>query len=153
MTFDPFAIIDAIASHAQRTGHFDAGVIKHEPKNAPGNGTSVAVWFQRARPSKRQSGLTTTSFAAVVSVRVHINMLREPQDEIDADALRAASALYNAYHGDLDLGGQVQTIDVFGIEGQDLALEAGYVTIGSTMYRVYTITLPVICIDVWDQVN
>jgi hypothetical protein len=79
-------------------------------------------------------------------------MTREPQDDIDTDILNATDLLMNEYSGDFELGGNVREVDLLGEFGDSLSSQAGYVTIGGTMFRVMTITLPVIVNDAWNQV-
>lgn len=149
MALDLAATTNAIRTAASKTA-LDA-ILMHEPKAAPNSGITLACWFQRLIPSQRNSGIDVTSVAAVWSLRLHKNMLSEPQDEIDADLLLAAGNLYAALHADLDLGATVESIDVLGIEGTRMVMDAGYVDIGNTKYRCMTITLPVILADVWTQ--
>lgn len=151
--FDPKAIVDAVASHAAASGHFDR-VAKHEPKNVPGNGLSAAVWIQHLGPARGQSGLRTTSALLVLNVRVMSNMIQEPQDEIDPNILVAVSDLMGAYSGDFTLGGLVRNVDLLGQTGQTLQANAGYITISGQqggMYRVMVISVPMVINDVWGQ--
>jgi hypothetical protein len=152
MAFDEAAVdslIDKIASHANTLGFFE-DVITHEPKSAPGPGMYLSIWLTRLRPVQ-SSGLASVSGLVVLTLRVMCNMLREPQDAIDADVLKATSALLGAYTGDFDLGQSVRAVDLLGMEGVPLDVPTGYITIGSTMYRIAEITLPVIINDMWTE--
>lgn len=151
MTLDVDNIIDAVASHAMASGYFDR-VNGHEPKNAPGAGVSVAVWADSIQPVL-SSGLASLSASVVLNVRLYTSMLQEPQDAIDPAMLKAVSALFAAYAGDFTLGGAARHVDVLGAEGSRLFAKAGYLNQDNRMYRVITITLPVIVNDVWDEVE
>lgn len=146
-------ILNAITSHAQAAGLFER-VNGHEPKNAPGKGLTAAVWIQRIEPLAMASGLAATSARLIVNVRIYSPMLMEPQDAIDPNIADAVSALFTAYSGDFDLGSVtgVRNIDLLGQFGSALQAEAGYLEQDKTVYRVMTITLPVIVNDTWEQV-
>ena len=70
---------------------------------------------------------------------------------IDPNVIKAADVLMTAYTGDFALGGTIRKIDLLGAHGAALQAQAGYVTIGQTMYRCMDITLPLIINDLWRQ--
>lgn len=144
-------ILDGVVSHALASGWFER-VNQHEPKSAPGNGITAAVWADRIEPA-RASGLQKTSARVVFNVRIYSSMLQEPQDDIDPQIMLAVDDLMTAYSGDFELGGNVRNVDLLGMGGTPLSAQAGYINVSGTMYRVMTISLPVIVNDVWDQVN
>lgn len=146
---DSQAIIDAIVSHAAALGRFER-VNAHEPKSPPGSGLSCAVWVDRIAPVA-SSGLAATSALVVVNVRVYTNMLTEPADAIDPALMQAVDALLAALSSDLDLGGQVRCVDLIGQTGTALSAQAGYLTQDSRLYRVMTVTVPLIVNDAWTQ--
>jgi len=151
MALDSVGIVDAVASHAQATGWFER-VIKHEPKVAPGNGLSASIWSDRVEPVPLSSGLAATSARLTLSVRIAMNMLYEPQDDIDPKLLGGAvDALMNAYNGDFTLGGLVRNVDLLGQGAQGLFAQAGYLEQDRKLFRVMTINLPLIINDVWSQ--
>jgi len=150
MALDVDGIVDAVASHAGASGYFDR-VNGHEPKNAPGNGLTAAAWFDTIRPVL-SSGLDSLSALLVLNVRLYTSMLQEPQDAIDPMMLRATGALFTAYAGDFTLGGLVRHVDLLGAEGAPLQAKAGYLNQDNKLYRVITITLPVVANDAWDEV-
>lgn len=142
-------LLDHVVSHVMTTGHFER-VNQHEPKNAPGNGITAAVWVDDITPVK--SGLSMTTVRILFTVRLFTSMLQEPQDSIDSHLTDALSALFDEYSGDFTFDGTVQCIDLLGKEGVALAAKAGYVEQDKKIYRVYTITLPVIVNDAWTQI-
>jgi len=150
MALGASAILSAVESHALALGHFDR-VNRHEPKSAPGNGVSAAIWVQNLRPVAAASGLAATSARLELSVRVYLNMLQEPQDAIDTNIMTAVDALMAAYSSDFDLGGLVRNVDLLGAHGDPLQADAGYLEQDRKLYRVVVITLPLIVSDLWAQ--
>jgi hypothetical protein len=148
------AMFDRVQSHALSLGLFDA-VNTHEPKNSPQNGLTCAVWADYIGPAGAQSGLAATTALVVFYTRIYMDMLQEPQDQIDLDMLAATTTLLNEYSGDFDFDAvlNVRCIDLLGITGRRLEAQAGYVTIQQKLMRVMTITLPVIVNDAWAQVT
>lgn len=144
------AVLDPIVSHAMALGLFER-VNQHEPKNAPGNGLSCAVWTDRIFPVPGASGLICTTALVLFNIRVYTSMLAEPQDMIDPNLIDAVDTLMTAYSADFDLGGTVRNIDLLGQFGTTLNATAGYLTQDSKVYRVMTIALPVVVNDVWPQ--
>lgn len=148
---DSAAILNKLVSHALTLGQFDR-VNQHEPKNAPGNGLTYAIWAQSLAPIARGSGLAATSGRLEFNGRIYTSMLQQPEDDIDLDVLAATDKLLNTYSGDFELGGQVRDIDLLGEYGQPLQANAGYVSQDNKLLRVMTITIPLIVNDIWAQV-
>jgi hypothetical protein len=134
-----------------RLGLFER-VNTSEPKNAPGNGLTAAVWLQMVSPVAAASGLAATSARVEFMLRIYSNMLQEPQDAIDPEILSAVDVLMGAYSGDFDLGGTVRNVDLLGAHGVGLSAVAGYLSVDNKMFRVVDVTLPLIVNDVWEQV-
>lgn len=146
-------LIDAVASEVGATRLFDA-VNGMEPKGAPPDtGLTAAVWVQNLAPMQAQSGLATTSMLFTISVRLYTSMIAEPQDMIDPLLMAAVDTLMAAYTGNFSLGGLIESIDLLGRASEGLRGEAGYVQIDSKMFRVFTITVPMIVNDVYTQVR
>ncbi len=141
---------DALVTHALTLGQYDR-VSTHEPKNAPGNGVSAAVW-STSTGAATGSGLAATTCRIEFLVRSYSNMLQEPQDEIDPNVVRAADALMTAYSGDFTLGGTIKNIDLLGQAGAGLRSQSGYLTIDHVMYRTVDVFVPLIVNDAWAQV-
>lgn len=148
---DASAIMAAASSHVAALGHFDR-VAGHEPKNAPGRGLSAAVWVDSIAPARAGSGLASTAALVVLNVRVYTNMLADPPDAIDPSLVAAVDALMRAYSGDYDLGGLVRNVDLLGAFSAGLSAQAGYLEQDGKLFRVMTITLPLVVSDAWDQV-
>lgn len=143
-------ILDRVQSHAAASGLFDRPVGTHEPLNPPGHGLTCAVWPGRIT-TVRTSGLNSTSVLLVFSVRLYTPAIQEPLDDIDPNLVAAVDVLCTAYNGDFTLGGHVREVDVFGQHGTPLDARDGWLEQDGAVYRVYTITLPLIVNDLWDQ--
>jgi len=150
MAINATGILDSILSHALASGLFER-VNGHEPKSAPGNGLSAAVWLDSIGPVV-SSGLAATSARLAVNVRLYTAMLADPQDAIDPNLIAAVDTLMTACSGDFDLGGNVRNVDLLGQAGTPLSAQAGYLNQDGKLFRVMTILLPLIVNDVWEQV-
>lgn len=150
MSLGTSAILAAVISHAKATGKAER-VLTHEPKSAPGNGITVAVWVQSLRPVAGASGLASTTARLELSVRVYTNFIAKPEDAIDTRLLDAVDQLMAAYSGDFELGGLIRNVDLLGEHGDPLSADAGYLEQDSKLYRVMVITLPLIVNDLWSQ--
>jgi hypothetical protein len=152
MALNLAAILDPVVSHALASGWFER-VNTHEPKSAPTKaGLTCAVWSDDIGPAAGQSGLASTTGLVILFVRLYTSMVQEPADAIDPNLVDALSALFTAYSGDFELGGLVRNVDLLGAAGSPgLRAKAGYINQDSKLYRVFTITLPLVVNDVWDQ--
>lgn len=147
MSINSRALLDAVQSNIMELGLFDR-VNTHEPKNAPGHGLTCAIWVESINAEARYSGLAATSARVTFSIRIYLNMLKEPQDSIDPEVMEGTDAILNALNGDFSLGGDANYVDLAGMSSR-----AGFATIDKAMYRVMTITAPVVVADVWEQVS
>lgn len=151
MTLNSRAILAAVQSHAETLAVFErAGT--HEPKNAPGNGLSIAVWAGPMRAVPAASGLAAMSARLELVVRVYNPMLQKPYDDIDPTVLDAVDALFTAYAADFELGGLVRNVDLLGQHGTALSAVPGYLSQDGKLFRVMDITLPLIINDLWNEV-
>lgn len=150
MSLNTTPIRDALGDHAAASGHFDQ-FVRHEPKNPPGNGLTGSIWVQRVRPVPASSGLRSTCGLVTFWLRIYMNMLSDPQDDIDPTVDAARDHLMGAYSSGFTLGGLIRNVDLLGATGEPLSAQAGYVTIGNQMNRVTTITIPCVVNDCWDQ--
>jgi hypothetical protein len=141
---------DVLTSHAQALGLFGQ-VLKREPLSAPGSGLTYAVWVGDITPLPAASGLASTSVRVVFNGRIYLPADTEPIDDVDIQLTNAATNLMNAYTGDFTLGGSVRNIDLLGATGETMRARYGYLDIGSTTYRIATLTIPTIFSNVWTQ--
>lgn len=144
------AMRDAIQSHALASGHFET-VNGHEPKSKPPNGLTAAVWVQEIGPLPSESGLAATTTRVEFMLRIYLNMLRDPQDEIDIEVGGAVDALMEDYTGDFTLGGLIRQIDILGAYGKPLSAQAGYLNLSGTLYRVMDLIIPCVVNDAFTQ--
>jgi len=142
------AAVDRVASTAAASGYFDA-VLRHEPKSAPTGELTFSTWIGEIQPIAEQSGLDVTSCRLSMFGRVWMNMLHEPQDEIDTRVAQAASHMIAQLTGNLGIDGAY--LDLLGAHGDPLGAPLGYIEADRTMFRVADITIPFICPDVFDQ--
>ena len=153
MAFDQQAV-DALTSYVisvpKASGAFRRA-IGHEPKAAPGSGISLAIWADSIQPIAQASGLASTSGVITYLARIYGNMLSKPEDDIDPRLMAAGSVLIGAYSADFTLGGLCRNIDLLGMYGRKMGGQAGYVTIGGAMYRIFTVTIPCVIDDLWSQ--
>jgi len=148
---DVLGITDAVVSHAMASGRFEQ-VNGSEPQNPPSTGgLTAAVWVDRLTPQGRASGLDSVSAVLVFNVRIYASAMSLPSDAIDPDMLAAVDDLCGAYCGDFTLGGLVKNVDIFGGYGQSLDVRAGYLQQDGALYRVLTISLPVVVNDLWTE--
>lgn len=151
MSFDQTAVLalfDAVVSKLLTLNIFQS-VNQHEPKNAPGAGTRAAVWVDAIRPEARASGQAATSGVVLFNVRLYSNFLQMPLDGIDPDLLTATTTVLSAFSSSFTLGGTVRDIDLLGMYGQPMGAQAGYLTQDNKVYRIMTITLPIVIDDLW----
>jgi hypothetical protein len=151
VSLDIRTILAAVESHALASGFFQA-VNGHEPKSAPQNGLTCAVWVEQIGPARGGSGLDSTSVRLALYVRLYSPMMQEPEDAIDPDLMTALDALMTAYSADFTLGDLVRQVDLLGHYGDPLGARAGYLTTSGAEYRVLTITLPLVVDNLWKQV-
>lgn len=143
-------VFDAFESHGLKLGVFES-VNKHEPKSAPGNGQRLVIWTDAIVPLARVSGLAATSALVTYYMRIYSNMLQEPQDAIDPNMMTACALLFSSLNADFDLGENASHIDLLGAYGQPMSAQAGYLNQDQRLYRVMTISVPVVFNDVWTQ--
>lgn len=151
MTINTTVIVDALASHAAASGHFET-VNGHEAITESASGLTVGIWPQVMRPSPPGSGLASTAARLVFMVRIYSPALSQPQDAIDPTMLAATDALMAAYSGDFTLGGSVRDVDLLGAGGESLSAVAGWLPwADGSRSRVMDITVPLVINDAWTQ--
>lgn len=154
MGLDIDVYLNQLRSHAARLGIFEH-VVGHPPLNSPPNGVWVAFeWATPGFKASRSSGLASTSGIVTFTADIGKNVGTEPQNDLDIDVGRAASALINAYSGDFDLGGNVRCVDLLGQESGGLTADPSWAKRDDgSVFRIATVTIPLIVNDVFGQVN
>ena len=145
-------VFDKVVSYALASDRFDS-VNQHEPKNAPGNNISCSVWINAILPYRAGSAINATSGTVQLNARLYTNFRSQPYDMIDPNITMATCDLMGALTADFDFGGDagVRNIDLLGMTPVPLSAQAGYVEIDRQMYRVMTLTIPVIVNDMFIQ--
>lgn len=149
MALDIAGILNAMVSHAQNTGYFQQ-VNQHESKQSAFEGLTCEIWVEMVNPVKT-SGLDTTSIRIQFEVRMYAGTMSEPYDDVDSNLVIAMDALMRAYTGDFTLGGIVRHIDIFGAYGQGIQARTGFINHDGKEFRVFSINVPMIVDDLWDQ--
>lgn len=145
-------VLDKLVSYHLSSGRFDQ-VNQHEPKNTPGNNITAAIWCQSIGPTK-SSGLALTSGLLIMNSRIYQNFRSQPFDAIDPKVMAATTDIIGSLSGDFELGGvgNVRSIDLLGAaSNKTLSAQAGYVEIDREVFRVMTITIPIIINDMFNQ--
>lgn len=146
---DAKAILDALASAGQRTGLFDS-VLTHEPKSAPQLSAPVLALFAGVITPVQSSGLNSASIRWQVNGRVYMNGFAEPADQIDPEVVTATSLYVASLAGAYSLGGLIRCIDFFGMDGEPLKAESGYLEMDKRIYRCMELEIPLLINDVWE---
>lgn len=149
MALNAAGILNAVVSHAMTLGVFDA-VNQHEPKSPPNSGLTCSVTVDTVDPVQT-SGLDSATARLGLMLRLYRSFASLPADTVDTDLLNAMSVLFTEYIGNFTLGGLIREVDVFGSHGAALSVRAGYIDQGGQLDRVFTITLPLIVNDVWQE--
>lgn len=153
MAFDQAAVnalFDQVRTHALGLAIFDR-VATHEAKSKPGNGVSAEIWVNLIRPLPNVSGLASTAGLVSFHVRIRTNFAQKPEDDTDKRLLTASTALIAEYSGHFTLGGTVMDVDLLGAHGESLGGQAGYLEQDGTLFRVMTVTLPIVLDNLWTQ--
>lgn len=149
MALDIDDILNVIVTHAQNSGWF-AYVNTHESKQSGTNGLTAGVWVERIDPIK-SSGLNSASVRLELEMRIYNSTMAEPYDNIDSNLTKAVDALFTAYIGDFEVGGEARHIDIFGAYGQGLGVRVGFMNMDGREFRVFQIRIPVILNDIWSE--
>lgn len=151
------AYLNACRAVHSGTGRFGY-VAGHEPKAAPTEVLTAAVWLRYIGPVPNSSGLQATSGLLVAMSRIYNNMLQKPEDEIDPKIGEAVAAVIEAFTADYTLDGHpgltnLRNIDLLGQSGRRLEAQDGFIPQDGKVYRVMDITIPAIINDAWIQAS
>lgn len=143
-------ILAAVESHCLASGYvqrFQAA----EVTDNPATGVTVGVMLTSLTSLGARSGLSSSSVRVELGVRLYLPAASRQPEQTETQIVAAVAALMGSFTGDFDLGG-TRLVDLLGAYGAPLASTAGWTRIADQLYRVHTITLPVIVDDLWDQV-
>jgi len=140
--------VDKLRSVAAASGYFDT-TLTYEPKSNPGPGMIFATWINQILPVALVSGLDATAARLVMTCRIYLPVLTDPQDTIDTRIMQASSYLLTELTGAFTVDGA--WIDLLGAHGDGLGTDSGYVPIDESVFRIADTLVPIICPDVFDQ--
>ena len=149
MALDIVGIQDQLVSHALATGYFDSVNETKIDEPTGGGNITVGIWADDITPL-RSSGLASVSVRIVFKVRIFTSTEAAPESYVERVMIEAATALWSAYAGDFELGGEARAIDLLGMAGQPLACNAHYMNLSGVIHRVMDLTVPVLVNDVFD---
>jgi hypothetical protein len=149
MALDISGIYNAMVSHAMSLGYFDQ-VNQHESKQSAFDGLTCEIWVEQVNPV-RTSALNTTSVRIQFEVRMYAGSMSQPYDDLDSSLIEALDALMREYTGDFTLNGLVRHVDIFGAYGPGIQARTGYVNHDGKEFRVFSVNVPLIVDDLWDQ--
>lgn len=149
---NPKAIMEAMRSAAQGTGLF-ANVLTHEPKAAPSldSPPTLALFAGPITPIQ-SSGLSAVSLRWQVNGRVYRDGFSEPADDVDPDVVSATTLFLAALAGQFTFGGLIRCIDFFGMDGEPLKAESGYLEMDKKIFRCMDLEIPLLLNDEWGMV-
>lgn len=144
------AIMNKLMSIGQGLGIFD-DVLGHEPLSAPGMGEQVilCVFAGPMLPVGGQSGLASATMRWQINGRVYVNAMTKPENDMDPRIVESTSLYLEALCAQFTLGGLVRCVDVFGMSGEPLKAESGYITQDKAVYRAMELEIPLIINDVF----
>lgn len=145
------ALFAAVEADAMTLGVFETVNAHEAPRNAPGNGPSLDLWFQGIKPAPWAGGLASTSVVIHLQGRVYMSAEQQPYDAIDPAIVDASVRLIANYSAGFTLGGLVRNVDLLGESGITLGGEAGYVMRDNRRFRVVTLDIPLIVNDLMAQ--
>lgn len=140
MAFDVKASIEAIHGYLTASG-YPGRVQVGEPKQPPSEQIMAAVYMRSSTITRVYLGGDTGELH-IVSIRLHMNMLHEPTEDIEYRLALAVSQISSDLLGDYELGGTIREIDAAGMNGTPMSATWGYVSISDLMYRTVEITVP-----------
>ncbi len=123
----------AIQKHLRGTQRLPSVSIG-EPLEPPGDMHAAVFPFAYSNPATTLNGSIERRS---VMVRIYVNALREPREQIEFDLDEAASELHSDILGDFDLGG-----DIRNIEPTLITTTFGYIDVGPTKFRIVDILIP-----------
>lgn len=142
---------DVLISHLAASGHFDGGIQTFEPKEPPTGRFHAAVFLTSIFPAEGMSGLASTTYSYVYTIRIFRDMLADPTGIIDPELNTLADKLLDDFNGDFTLGGNIRQIDVLGEAGTPLSAITGHITVAQKAYRTIDFTVPLIINDAASQ--
>ena len=142
MAFNVKRTLEAMLSHIAEGGYVRSSQIG-EPKAPPAAILSAALFM--ADSAVVATTLQDTIEVHTVTIRLHKKVeFTEPGDAAEFELANVSAEIASSFMGDFDLDGTIRNVDVAGQYGQGLTSTWGYLDIGSTVFRVVDILVPMI---------
>lgn len=148
MALQTKAVRNALASRVAKAGGFKR-VMLSEPTGSPGIGMSCAIWCSSFRTIPALSGYNRTTSFFIFTLQIYYPASIEPTDDIDVKLSDAVDKVMGDILEDLTLGDESWGVDVMSQYGIVFGGNYGYVTIDTKMFRIVTISVPVLVQDTW----
>lgn len=141
MPFEIVATLDQMHSHLKGLGYLGHVQIG-EPMAPPEAETTAAIFASGVRVA--ETTLNSIIELHTITIRIYKDMLVHPPEELEKGLSIVTSHLMKELGSDLDLGGNIRSVDVAGIYGSVLEAQWGSIQIQNKMYKVVDITVPLI---------
>jgi len=146
LAFEITATLRAVESYLLASGYFGSQAQIGEPKSPPGEGLTATVFMDRAGVAELTLGGKTIE-QHVVTLRIYLNMLAEPQEDVELTLAKVVQEVISDLLGDYDLGATIRNVDAAGQYGTSVGTAWGYVDVGGVMFRIADVTLPLVVDD------
>ena len=130
-----------IQNHLSQSGLF-ADVQIGEPMSAPDTSDRAFAAILLGPRRVVETTLATSVEERSVIIRVYIAVRREPRQDIEFELDEIASDILSRLGGDFELGGDIRQVWVTG-----MVASPAYQQVGTVMYRLIDITVPMIVDD------
>ena len=138
--------MQVIESYLLASGYFST-VLIGEPKDImEGTGLTAAINLQGTRIVMVMAGGSVLK-SYEVRVNIYRNLFAEPTGNIEFELAEAVSKSAEDLLGAYDLGSTISEIDVAGQFGVALNAQWGHATVAGKLYRVATLTVPLVVND------
>lgn len=142
MAFNLTATLDALLTHLAGSGHFEH-VQVGEPKSPPSTtGLTGAIFISNLVTNDLTFQLGVE--VHTVTVRCYLNMMHEPQKDVELKIAEAISKIITDLLGDWNLSTAIDHIDSAGQFGSGIDVNFSYLDVGGTMFRLADITVPMV---------
>lgn len=139
MAFGTKASLEAVLGYFTASGHVQRAQIG-EPKQPPVELITAAIFM--AGTSIVGLYLNHHRELHVVTVRLYMDMLHEPTEEIEFRLAQAVEDITDDIVEKFALNSTVREVDLAGMNGTPVSTTWGYVDISGKMFRIVDITLP-----------
>ena len=145
MAFAIKTTLESLQGYLAASGYFHDVQIG-EPKQPPAGRLAAAIYMSAVNVVLVFANGGTRENHQVM-VRIYLNMLSQPEADIETQIAEVVSKVTSDLIGDADQRGTVMSIDVAGMHGPALNIRWGHVDVGGTMYRVADMMVPFIVDD------